>query len=59
LLQGATFGRVVAYLWAGLVIIESFLTIGAAPWFSFASMGLAILVIYAISVTVDYGAPDM
>jgi hypothetical protein len=59
LLRGETFGRVVAYLWAGLVIIESFLTIGQAPWFSFASMLLAILVIYAISVSVDYGAPDM
>jgi hypothetical protein len=59
LLQGETFGRVIAYLWAGLVIIESFLTIGQAPWFSFAAMLLAILVIYAISVTVDYGAPDM
>jgi hypothetical protein len=58
LLQGQTFGRVVAYLWAGLVIIQSFLTIGQAPWFSFASMLLAVLVIYAISVTVDYGAPD-
>ena len=51
--------RVVAYLWAGLVIIESFLTIGQAPWFSFAAMLLAILVIYGISVSVDYGAPDM
>jgi hypothetical protein len=59
LLQGNTFGRVIAYLWAGLVIIEAFLTIGAAPWFSFAAMLLAVLVIYAVSVTVDYGAPDM
>lgn len=59
LLQGNTFGRVVAYLWAGLVIIEAFLTIGVAPWWSFAAMLLAVLVIYAVSVTVDYGAPDM
>jgi hypothetical protein len=59
LLQGNTLGRVIAYLWAGLVIIQAFLTLGAAPWFGFAAMLLAVLVIYAISVTVDYGAPDM
>lgn len=59
LLQGNTFGRVAAYLWAGLVIIQAFLILGTAPWFGFAAMLLAVLVIYAISVTVDYGAPDM
>jgi hypothetical protein len=59
LLQGAAFGRVVAYLWAGLVIIQSFLILDSSPWFGFAAMLLAVLVIYAISVSVDYGAPDM
>jgi hypothetical protein len=58
LLNGDMFGRVVAYLWAGLVIIEGFLMLGVAPWFSFAAILLAVLVIYAVSVTADYRAPD-
>jgi hypothetical protein len=58
LLQGNMFGRVVAYFWAGLVIIQGFLMLGTDPWYGFAAILLAILVIYAISVTVDYGAPD-
>ena len=59
LLNGNMFGRIVAYFWAGLVIVEGFLMLGTAPWFGFASIGLAILVIYAISVTMDYGSEDI
>jgi len=51
LLSGSTFGRVIGYLWAGLVLIESFMIIGPAPWFAFSSMLLAVLVIYALSLT--------
>jgi hypothetical protein len=58
LLSGQTFGRVAAFIWAGLVIIQAFLLLGSAPWYSFAALLLAILVIYAVSVTVDYGAED-
>lgn len=58
LLQGNMFGRLVAYLWAGLVIIQGFLMLGQAPWFGSASILLAILVMYAISVTVEYGSED-
>jgi hypothetical protein len=58
LLQGNMFGRLVAYLWAGLVIIQGFLMLGQAPWFGSASILLAILVMYAISVTVEYGSKD-
>jgi hypothetical protein len=54
LLGGNPFGRIVAYVWAILVIIESFLILGWAPWFGAAAIALALLVIYAVSVTSDY-----
>jgi hypothetical protein len=59
LLNGDMFGRVVAYFWAGLVIVQGFLMLGTAPWFGFAAILLAILVIYAVSVTIEYGAEDI
>ena len=54
LLSGNTFGRVVGYVWAILVIIQSFLILSYAPWYGFAAMLLAILVICALSATSDY-----
>jgi hypothetical protein len=51
LLGGYVFGRVIGYLWAGFVIVQSFLILAYAPWFGFASMILATLVIYALSLT--------
>jgi hypothetical protein len=54
LLAGETLGRVVAYAWAILVIVESFLIIQSAPWFAFAALGLAVLVIYAVSATSEW-----
>jgi magnesium-transporting ATPase (P-type) len=54
LLSGNTFGRVVGYGWAMLVIIQSFLVIEYAPWFGFGALLLAILVIYALSASSDY-----
>jgi hypothetical protein len=54
LLSGNTFGRVVGYLWAILVIIQSFLILSYAPWYGFAAMLLAVLVICALSATSDY-----
>ena len=51
LLSGGEFGRVIAYLWAILVIINSFLTIGIAPWFGAAMLTLALLVIYGLAST--------
>jgi hypothetical protein len=58
LLNGNMFGRVVAYFWAGLVIVQGFLMLGTSPWFGFAAILLAILVLYALSVTIEYGAED-
>ena len=54
LLSGNTFGRVVGYAWAIVVIIQSFLILSYAPWYGFAAMLLAILVIFALSSTSDY-----
>jgi hypothetical protein len=51
LLKSGEFGRVIAYLWAILVIINSFLTIGIAPWFGAAMLTLALLVIYGLAST--------
>jgi hypothetical protein len=54
LLAGNTFGRVIGYTWAILVIVQSFLIIEYAPWFGFGALILAIFVIYALSTTSDY-----
>jgi hypothetical protein len=51
LLGGGEFGRVIAYIWAILVIINSFLTIGIAPWFGAAMLTLALLVVYGLAST--------
>jgi len=49
LLGGGGFGRVVAYLWAVLVIVNSFLIIGVAPWFAALMITLAVLVVYGLA----------
>ncbi|HET8811026.1 MAG TPA: hypothetical protein VFM67_00370 [Gaiella sp.] len=51
LLGGGEFGRVIAYIWAILVIVNSFLIIGIAPWFGAAMLSLALLVIYGLAST--------
>jgi hypothetical protein len=51
LLSGGEFGRIVAYIWAILVIVNSFLIIGIAPWFAAAMITLAVLVIYGLAST--------
>jgi hypothetical protein len=54
LLSGNTFGRVVGYVWAIVVLIQSFLILSYAPWYGFAAMLLAVLVMCALSSTSDY-----
>ena len=49
LLSGGGFGKVVGYIWAVVVIVQSFLIIGAAPWWSIVMIGLASGVIYGIA----------
>jgi hypothetical protein len=51
LLSGGEFGRVIAYIWAILVIVNSFLIIGIAPWFAAAMITLAVLVAYGLAST--------
>jgi hypothetical protein len=51
LLSGQTYGRVIAYLWSALVIVEGFMMLSQAPWFGAMSIILALLVIYALSTT--------
>ena len=51
LLGGGEFGRVIAYLWSILVIVNRFLVIGIAPWFAAAMITLAILVVYGLAST--------
>ncbi len=57
LLGGNTFGRVIGYTWAVLVIVQSFLILGYAPWFGFGALLLAIFVVYALSATSDWREP--
>lgn len=49
LLSGGSFGRVVAYVWAVLVIVNSFLIIGVAPWFAALMIALAVFVVYGLA----------
>jgi hypothetical protein len=51
LLGNNEFGRVVGYLFAVLVIIQSFLIITWAPWFAFGMIVLAVMVIYALATS--------
>jgi len=54
LLGGHTFGRIIGYIWGGVVLIQSFMILGNAPWYGFASLLLAIFVLYALAVTSDW-----
>ena len=54
LLSGNAFGRVIGYLWAIVVVVQSLLILSWAPWYGFAALLLAILVMYALSTTADW-----
>src|SRR6516162_11490439 len=43
------FGRAVAYVWAVLVIVQGFMLIGQAPWYSTVMIALAARVIYGLT----------
>jgi hypothetical protein len=51
LLGGGEFGRIVAYVWAVVLIVESFLIIGYAPWYAAGAITLAAFVIYGLATT--------
>jgi len=50
LLGGGSFGRVIAYIWGVLVIVNGFLIIGMAPWFAVAMITLATFVVWGLAV---------
>ena len=54
LLSGDMLGRVLGYVWAGVVLIQSFLILRFAPWFGIAAIALATLVMYALSATSEW-----
>jgi hypothetical protein len=49
LLGGGSFGRVVSYIWAFLVIVNSFSIMRWDPWFAFTMLALAVFVIYGLA----------
>ena len=44
-----SFGRAVAYVWGILVIVQGFMLIGQARWYSAGMIALAALVIYGLA----------
>ena len=55
LLKGGGFGRVVAYIWAVLVFVNSFLIIGITPWFAVSMIVLAGFVVYGLAMNPEDG----
>jgi hypothetical protein len=53
LLSNGAFGRVVAYVWAIVVIVQGFLTLAWAPWWGAFAITLAAFVIYGLANTSD------
>jgi hypothetical protein len=51
LLVGGGFGRVLGYIWAIWVIVQSFLIVDAEPWYAVTMIALAGLVIYGLATT--------
>jgi len=51
LLGGGEYGRIATYVWAVLVIVNSFVQIDYSPWFAVAMITLAVFVIYGLAST--------
>ena len=49
MVSAIAFGRAVAYAWAVLVLVQGFMLIGQAPWYSAAMIALGALVIYGLA----------
>ena len=54
LLSGGGFGRVLGYIWATWVIVQSFLIVTWAPWFAVTMIAIAVLVIYGLAASSDW-----
>lgn len=55
LLGDGGFGRVLAYIWAVVVIVNGFMILGVAPWYAAFAITLAVLVIYGLATTPSRG----
>jgi hypothetical protein len=53
LLSNSRFGRVIAYVWGTLVLVQSLLIISLAPWYASAAIALASLVMLGLAMTAD------
>jgi hypothetical protein len=51
LLNDGGFGRVMAYIWAVVAIVNSFAIINLAPWFAAITIGLAAIVVYGLATS--------
>jgi len=51
LLGNGPFGRIVAYVWAVVLIVNSFMIFGLAPWYAAAAIALGTFVIYGLAVS--------
>jgi hypothetical protein len=49
LLSNGAYGRVVAYIWAVVLIVNSFMIFGLAPWYAAAAITLGVLVVYGLA----------
>jgi hypothetical protein len=56
LMQGHRYGRVITYLWAGMMIVEGFLMLGQSPGPGVITIALAALVMYALATTSGWTA---
>jgi hypothetical protein len=53
LLRNGGFGRMIAYIWAVLVIVQSFLILGEAPWYGTLMIVIAVMVLFGLSKTAE------
>jgi hypothetical protein len=51
LMSNSGFGRMVAFIWAVVAIVNSFVIIEHAPWFAATTIALASLVVYGLTVS--------
>ena len=51
LMSNSEFGRIVAYVWAIVVIVNGFLILSVAPWYGAFAITLAILVVYGLATS--------
>ncbi len=56
LLEGGEFGRIVAYIWAILVIVNGFLILAYAPWYGAIAITIAGLIVYGLATTTSRSA---